>query len=105
MKHAMELATTDYFSSYSGLNSDISYGEIAGIGALTGVHVAACGLKSFDVYQILGAKIRGLFFIYKKLRTKKTSESNSRYSKYLKLWRMRSFTKEGRTTIFKKLAP
>ena len=50
MKHAMELATTtDYFSSYSGLNSDISYGEIAGIGALTGVHVAACGLKSFDV--------------------------------------------------------
>ena len=49
MKHAMELATTDYFSSYSGLNSDISYGEIAGIGALTGAHVAACGLKSFDV--------------------------------------------------------
>ena len=49
MKHAMELATTDYFSSYSGLNSDISYSEIAGIGALTGAHVAACGLKSFDV--------------------------------------------------------
>ena len=56
----------DYFFNYLGL-------KIAGIGALKGVHVATCGLKSVDLTSD-AVKILGVHFSYdKEFRTKKPS--------------------------------
>ena len=50
LKSVMELDNTiDYFSHYSGLNSDISKCEIASVGALKGVLMAVCCLKPVDL--------------------------------------------------------
>ena len=55
----------DYFSSYSGLKSNFSKCEIDGIGALKGVHVGVCGLKSVDLTSDT-VKILGVQFSYNK---------------------------------------
>ena len=53
--------------------------EIAGIGSLKGVHVAAYGLSLMSLHQML-SKYWGFIFIFKKTR-----QSHSRYSKYSRI--------------------
>ena len=61
--------TIYYFSSYSGLNPNISKYGIFGVGALKGFHVAVCGLKFVDLTSGT-LEIFGFHFSY----NKKTSE-------------------------------
>ena len=55
----------DFFFNFSGLKSNISKCEIAGIGALKGVHVAVFGLESVDLTSDT-VKILGVHFSYNK---------------------------------------
>ena len=55
----------DYFSNYSRLKSNISKCEIAGIGALKGVHAAVCGLKSVELTSDTVTTL-GVHFSYNK---------------------------------------
>ena len=67
------VSTIHHFSNYSGLKSNISKCEIAGIGALKGVHAAVCGLNSVDLTSDT-VKILGVHFSYdKEIQNEKTS--------------------------------
>ena len=73
----------DYFSNHSRLISNISQCEIARTGALKGIHVAACGLKSIELTSDT-VKILGVYFSYNKKNSerKKILQKSSRHSKY-----------------------
>ena len=92
------------FSSYWRLKSNISKFEMVGIGALKGVYVTACGLKTVDLTSDT-VKIRVHFSYNKEIQNEKNFRKKFLYiQNILKLWRMRSLTIEGKITIFKTLA-
>ena len=96
-----EFDTIDYFSNYSGLNSNIWKCEIAGGGALKGVHVAAYGLKSVDMRSDT-MKILGVHFsLNKKLQNlqKNSCKVILDVQNTLKSGRMGSQTIEGKIKI------
>ena len=81
----------DYFSNYSGLKSNISKYEIAGIGTLKGIPVAVCGLKSVALTSDT-VRILGVHFTYSKeiKNKKKVYKVILGIQNILKLWRMLS---------------
>ena len=96
-----EFDTIDCFSNYSGLNSNIWKCEIAGGGALKGVHVAAYGLKSVDMRSDT-MKILGVHFsLNKKLQNlqKNSCKVILDVQNTLKSGRMGSQTIEGKIKI------
>ena len=89
------------FSKFSGLKSNETKCEIAGIGVLNGVQVALCGIKCVDLNNET-MKILGDHFSYNKNleQDKNFCEHIVKIENILKLWRMRQLTLEGRITVF-----
>ena len=93
------------FSEFSGLKPNKSKCEIVGIGALKGVNLALCGMKSVNLNNET-IKVLGTHFSYNKILEK---EKNFRYNiesiqTILKIWRMRNLSLLGKITVFKSLA-
>ena len=93
------------FSNFSRLKSNKTKCEIAGIGVLTEIQVALCGMKCVNLSNET-VKILGVHFSYNK-----NLEQDKHFFKHivkiesiLKLWRMSQLTLEGRFTVFKSLA-
>ena len=77
-----------HFSRFSGLKTNKSRCEIAGIGVLKGVKVALCGMRCVNLHEDI-IKILGIHYSYNK-----QLENNENFKKYiekienvLKLWR------------------
>ena len=64
--------TSDFFSYYSGLKTNLRKSEIAGIGVLKGVQVAVCGMRCIDLNSDT-LKMLGIHFSY----NKKLKEENN----------------------------
>ena len=89
----------------TGLKTNKSKCEIAGIGVLKGVSVELCGMKCIDLTKN-SVKILGIHFSYNK---KIENEENfikliKKIENVLKIWRIRNLTVQGKITIFKTLA-
>ena len=59
------LNMVNYFSSFTSLKPNLSKCEVAGIGALTGVKLAICGIKCIELTKE-AIKVLGVFFPYDK---------------------------------------
>ena len=99
------LETFKHFSQFSSLKPNKSKCEIAGIGVLTGVKVALCGMRCVNLHENT-IKILGIHYSYNK-----QLENDENFKKYiakienvLKLWRARNLSLEGKITVFKSLA-
>ena len=93
------------FSSFSGLQPNLSKCEVAGIGLLKVVKVAVSEIKSIELTKD-AIKILGIFFSYSKnieleQNFKKTIID---IEKIFRMWRQRDLTLEGKIVIFKTLA-
>ena len=88
-----------------GLKTNTTKCEVAGIGVLKGVQVAACGMKCTNLRNEV-IKILGVYFSYnQKIRDDKNFYNIiSNIQGVLNLWRMWNLTLEGRTVVFKTLA-
>ena len=93
------------FLNISGLKSNKTKCEIAGVSVLSGVQVALCGMKCVNLNNET-AKILGVHFSCNKSleQDEKFSEHILKIESILKLGRMRQLTLEGRITVFKSLA-
>ena len=92
------------FSRFSGLRSNISKCEIAGIGVLKGVKVTVFGIQCVDLV-LNTIKILGTHFSYNE---KLKEERNfcliiAKTQCVLKLWKLQNVTLEGKILIFKTL--
>ena len=95
----------DTFSIYSGLKSNKSKCEIAGIGVLKGVSMELCGMECIDLTKN-SVKILGIHFSYNK---KIENEENfikliKKIENVLKIWRLRNLTVQSRIINSKILA-
>ena len=93
------------FLYFSGLKANVKKSEIAGIGALEGVQVAACALRRIDLNNDT-LKILGTHFSHnEKLKGKKCFyKTVTDIQPALNLWKMRNLTLEGKIAIFKTIA-
>ena len=96
------MVDTSFFSYFSGLKPNLTKSEIASIGVLKGVQVAVFGMRFIDL-NIDTSKILGTHFSY----NEKLKEEKDFYKivtdmqRFLKIWKMRRFTLEGKIVIFK----
>ena len=95
----------DTFSKFSVLKPNKIKCEIAVIGALKGVQVALCGMRSIDLVSNT-VKILGLYYSYnEKLEIQENFKWHMiNIEKILQIWRMRDLSIAGKITIFKTLA-
>ena len=99
------LKVFDNFSKISGLKSNKSKCEIAGIGALKGSRVAHSDMQYINLNKQT-VKILGIHFSYnKKLEEEKNFNNDIAKTKSIfKVRAMRDLTTEGKVVIFKSLA-
>ena len=97
--------TINYFSSLTGLKTNLSKCEVARIGAVKEVKVAICGIKCIDLTKE-AIKIFGDFFPYDKnlQLEKKFRKTILNIERILKMWTQRNLTLVRRIIIFKALA-
>ena len=97
--------TFTLFSSFSGLKPNISKCEICGLGPLKEVEMAVCGMLSVDLTRD-AIKILSVYFSYNinPMNQKNYCQAITNIHGILKLWRMRSFSIEGKIMVFKTLA-
>ena len=90
------------FSSFSGLEPNISKCEICGLGSLKGIPMVVCGMQSIDLTRD-AIKILGAYFFYN-INQNYYCQTITNIHDILKLWRMRSLPIEGKIVVFKTLA-
>ena len=98
MGSTKELLHTIYlFPLFSCLKPNLSNCEVAGIGLLKGVKVAARGIKSIDLTKD-AIKILGFFFRIKKYWTRAEFKKKNivGIEKVSRMWRQRSLTLKGK---------
>ena len=97
--------TFTLFSSFLGLKPNISKCEICGLGPLKEVEMAVCGMLSVDLTRD-AIKILSVYFSYNinPMNQKNYCQAITNIHGILKLWRMRSFSIEGKIMVFKTLA-
>ena len=98
--------TFTLFYSFSSLKPNNSKCEICGLGPLKGVHVAVCGMQSFDLTRD-AIKILGIYSSHSinlMNQKKKYCQAITNIHGILKLWRMRNLSIEGKIVVFKMLA-
>ena len=103
LKSAIELMNIFYiFSKFSGLKSNKSKCEIAGIGALKGVQVALCGKRCVDFVSNI-VKVLGIYYSYnEKLEIQEDFKRHViKIETILRIWRMRDLSIAGKITAFK----
>ena len=102
VKHIVD---TFFFLYSSGLKPNLTKSEIVGIGILKVVQVAVCGMRCIDL-NVDTLKILGTHFSYnKKLKEeKKIYKIVTDMKRFLKIWKMRRLTLEGKIVIFKTIA-
>ena len=91
------LNTISYFSSFTGLKTNLSKCKVAGISALKGVKVAVCGIKCICLTKE-AIKILGVFFSYD---NNLQLENNFRKTilnikRILNMWRQRNLHKRAK---------
>ena len=87
VKHMAD--TFSFFSYFSGLKTNLTKSEIAGIGVLKGVQVAVCGIRCIDL-NVDTLKILGTHFSYnEKLKEEKNFYKIVSMQRVLKIWKMR----------------
>ena len=92
------------FSNFSGLKPNWTKCEITGIGVLSRVQVALCGIKCVNLNNET-VKTLGVHFLYNKnLEQDKNFYHIVKTENILRLWCIRQLTLEGRITLFKFLA-
>ena len=93
------------FSGFLGLKPNTTKYEVAGIGVLKGIQVAACSMKFINLRNE-AIKILGVYFSYNQKIKDDRNFYNiiSNIQGVLNLWRMRNLTLEGRIVVFKTLA-
>ena len=101
----MLLETFHAFSFFSGLKSNKSKCEIAGIGLLKGVTVALGGMECVNLEKDT-IKILGIHYSYNQAleNDQNFTDQIVKIENVLKLWRSRSLNLEGKITVFKSLA-
>ena len=92
-------------SQFSGLKTNKSKGEVAGIGVIKGIKVTRCGAECVNLLTN-AIKILGIYFSYnKKLEIEKNFLDHiTRLRKVINIWKMRNLSLLGEITIFKTLA-
>ena len=94
-----------FFSYFSGLKPNLTKSEIAGIGILKGVQLAACSILYINLNNDT-LKILLTYFCY----NEKLKEENifhktvTNIQCVLKIWKMRNLTLEGKIIIFKTIS-
>ena len=98
------MKTFDIFSTFSGLKTNNSECEIAGLVALKRIKFALCGMECIDL--IFNAiKILGVYYSFDKNLENQENFINLilKIEKLLRFWRMRNLSITGKITVFKTL--
>ena len=92
----------ELFFPFSGLKQNTSKCEVARVGNLKGVSVAVYGMKCIDLSKTI-VKSLGIHFSYDINIQNIQNYLNTplRNKQVLRLWRMRSLSLDGKTTVFK----